>query len=303
MRKTARRRKSGNLLGGLLLLLILAGLGFAFWKLGPQLLAGTGRRFDRINIALAGRQVAIISYSPANKSAIIVRLPDELYLPELVHGYGQYKAASVYSVGELDKRGGQTLKGTLREYLGVPVDNYYYTDKSLTDIKTFFIGEAKTDLTLLDRVRLAYELFNVRFDRVKTVDLGKVAGNLILADGTSALSLEKAEVDSFLAGLLTEQRLVDENLRVEVVNTTPVAGLGNRGQRLLSNIGLTVVNVESASPPVGACQVQADKDARSFLTVARIARIYGCKIEPKPEEGRAAVTLMLGQDYADYLIR
>ncbi|MCL4397458.1 LCP family protein [Patescibacteria group bacterium] len=310
-RRSAHRRKGGNFYGGLILLLILGGLALGVWKalpLLPSLLKGTHTHYDRINIVLGGRQTVLVSYNQIGKSAVVVKLPGDLYLTEVIHGYGQYKVSSVYPAGELDHRGGETLAGTVQEYLGVPVDGYYYTNRTLGDLKTFFLSpeflfEAKSNISLLDRLELAIDLAGVRFDKIQSVDLEKVASPLVLADGSTAISLEKEEVDSALSGMFSESRLQDENLRVEVINTTEATGLGSRAQRLLSNIGLTVVNVDSREPALPTCQIQADSTAFSSLTVSRIAAIYGCKIEKKDDGSRAAVTVMLGQNYADYLTK
>ncbi len=309
MKKYARRRKSGSFLGALLLFLILGALTFGFWKALPYFPTDAGSsRFDRANIILGGTQTALISYNRTNKSLVVVNLSDQIYL-EAAHGYGKYRVSSVYPAGELDRRGGETLKATVREYLGIPVDGYYYTSRTLTDLKTFFLSpefllEAKSDLGFLDRARLAANIYGVRFDRVKTVDLAKLAGPLILADGSQALSLEPEEIDRALAGSLVENRLQDENLRVEIVNTTRVFGLGSRAMRLLTNTGASVVNVATdQAGQISGCQILANGSVLSGATVSRIAQIYNCKTVKKEEEGRAAVTVLLGQDYADSLTK
>lgn len=311
MRRSAykyRRQSSSNFLGGIFSILLLVGLAFLAWKFYPLFLNPLYGKFDRFNVAVAGDQVALVSLNISDKSMVVINVPSDLYLPNVVHGYGQYKAASVYAAGNLDHRGGETLAGTLQDYLGVPVDGYFFSPKKFSDPKNVFLSPdfifgTTSNISFLDKIQFVINLFKVRFDKVKTVDLGDYASPLVLADGSSALTLEPAEVDQILAGLLVEDRPQTENFRVEVVNTTSVTGLGARASRVLANIGLSVINVESAESTTNSCLVLATRPALKSVTVARIAQIYSCKVSQKPTEDRADITVKLGQTYADFLTK
>ncbi len=299
-------RTSGNPLG--LLFLLVAGVLLTAGVLGfwGQVSEGRFGKFDRFNVVIAGPQVVFVSLSPAQKSATVIRFPPDFYLTEVIHGYGQYKISSVYAAGELDHRGGKTLAGTISEFLGVPVDGFIQSREDSSDLKKFFLQPAvffspASDLNLLDRLRFVVSLEQIRFDRLKTVDLGELATPLVLADGSSAVGLEKSEADNYLLGSFIEGRVQDEGLRVEVVNTTDVMGLGARVSRLLANIGLSVVNVENGVTPVTNCQIIATQNALKSLTVSKIAGIYSCSLTKKAAEGRAAITVLLGKDYVDWL--
>lgn len=305
-RKYHRRSKISGLIGFFLFLPVLAALGFGVVRILPQVLSSKVGQFDRYNLVIAGPTISLVSLDLTNKSAVVVNFPNDLYIKEVARGYGQYKISSVFAAGELDHRGGEVLSGTVREYLGVPVDAYLYSPKAYTTAKNLFLSpgfflETKTNLGLYDRIQLAMAVSGTRFDRVKTIDLNEFASSLLLADGSKALFLDSVEVDNILSGFLTESRVQGENFRIEVANSTKKVGLGGRAVRLLSNIGLSVVNVESADTLIPNCKVSAEEDALKSLTVARIAQIYSCKIEKKAGMGRAAVTVYLGQDYADWL--
>ncbi len=252
--------------------------------------------------------MALISLNVSDKSMVVVELPPDLYLPNVVHGYGQYKAQSVYGAGNLDHRGGETLAGTLEDYLGVPVDDCFFSQKKFSELKNAFLspdfifGNA-SNINFLDKIQFLLNLFKVRFDKVKTVDLSSYASPLVLADGSSAQTLDATEVDQILTGLLTESRPQAENFRVEVVNTTKMPGLGAKATRLLSNIGMSVINIETQDVASLQCGIFATPNALKSVTVARISQIYSCKISQKPTEDRAAITVKLGQNYADFLTK
>ena len=260
-------------------------------------------KFDRFNLVIAGPTVTLLSLDLTAKNAVVIRFPDDLYLTEITHGYGQYKISSVYAAGDLDRRGGETLSGTISEYLGVPVEGYFYSPKEASDIKKFFLNRNKTNLSLFDNLRIILFLIPLRSDKIKLIDLAKMASPLILADGSKALGLEKSDLDNNLGGVFTEQKLQAENLRTEVINTTRVTGVGARATRLLVNVGLSVVNIESGNLPIVACQIHAGPKALNSLTVARIATIYSCSVAKKAAVGRAEITVMLGQNYVDWLTK
>lgn len=300
---------TGGILRPLLALLVLALLALVVFRFHlTDLLAGSFDRFDRYNVAVGGGTLGLVSFEPRSKTIVFIRAPADLYISETAHGYGQYRLSAVYAAGELDKRGGETLAATMQEYIGVPVTGYLYTPKTFTDVKSFFVSpwaflETKSNLPVLDRFRLSWSAWQTRFDHVETVDLARVAGPLILADGTSAQNLDAAELDNNLSGLFVETRAQAEDLRVEVINTTKTVGLGARAVRLLANIGLSVVNVDSVSVPLPKCEIQATEKALGSLTVARAAQIYGCTVTKKADAGRAQVSVLLGENYALNLLR
>lgn len=300
------RSGAGSLFGLILLLTGVVIAVFGVWRLYPQLIGSRFGKFDRFNVVVSGPDITLVSMDVAGKTAVAVKLPDELYLTEVIHGYGQYKAGSVFAAGQLDRRGGETLAGTVQEFLGVPVDGYLISSKTFGNAKGFFLSPdfllgSGTNLSLYDRVQLALFWTGIRFDKVRNVDLQSFSSPLVLADGSNALTLDKAEADSILSGLFLESSVQAENLRVEVLNSTKVTGLGARATRLLSNIGMSVINVETATDQVPKCQINADKGILQSKTVARIAYIYSCKIGPKSDSGRAAISVVLGKDFADWL--
>lgn len=296
-----RKRKSP--LGLIFLVIFLLGLAVAGFRLYPDYQKSRFGKFDRFNLVIAGQTTFLVSLDLTGKSAVVMKFPNDLYLTELVHGYGQYKISSVYAAGNLDRRGGETLSGTVSEYLGVPVESYFYSSKDASDIKKFFLNNLKTNVSLFDRLRIILFLLPLRPDKIKIINLDKLASPLILADGSKALGLEKSDLDNNLAGIFTEQKLQAENLRTEVVNTTRVAGLGARATRLLANIGLSVVNIENGNLPIAGCQIHASPKTLNSLTVARIAAVYSCTVAKKSDAGRTEITVMLGQNYVDWLTK
>ena len=254
-------------------------------------------KFDRFNIVLAASPLTLVSVDSAGKTITEIVFPKDLYIPELAFGYGGYKSSSIYNVGELDKRGGETVMATVSDYLGIPADDYIYTSSvNIRDILT-----AKSSLNLFDRIRFALIFFQTRSDKIKVIDLAKYSEPLVLSDGSTALSLDKEILDERLRDNFAESRIRQENFRLEIFNSTKIVGLANRAGRVLTNIGVNVVSVNSSEISEEACRIKATDKIKNSITVRRVADIFSCQIEDLTEGGRAEIEMIIGKSYAKKL--
>lgn len=302
--RSRRRLSSGpNFLGLFVLLLLIVAGFFAAIQILPFIQASGFGKAERFNVVIAGDKTLLFSFDVPQKSGVVLNFPDDLYMPEVAFGYGQYRISSVYGVGELDHRGGATISQTLQEYVGVPIDGFVLINGSHNGLKQTILSKdfltGNTDLTIPEKLQLISAVAGLRDDKIKSVDISKLASPLVLADGSEAIFLEKEELDNFLSGIFNEGNLQDEGLRVEVVNTTKVAGLGSRVSRLLSNIGMSVVNVDTTSEQLDKCRIDTDEKDSSSKTVARIAGIYNCQISKTNQDARASVRVLVGSNYAN----
>lgn len=256
-------------------------------------------KFDRFNVVLAYPPLTLVSVDSTGKSITEISFPKDLYISELAFGYGGYKSTSIYSVGELDKRGGETVMSTLSDYLGIPVDGYIYA--SQLNPKDILTG--KSNLNVFDQIRLVLASFQTRSDKIKTIDLAKYAEPLVLSDGSTALSADKEILDERLRDNFIESRIRQENLRLEIFNSTKIVGLANRAGRVLTNIGVNVVSVNSSEILEETCRIKAKAKIQNSITVHRIADVFSCKIELLTEEGRAEIEMIIGKNYAKTLGR
>ncbi|MCL4390563.1 MAG: LCP family protein [Patescibacteria group bacterium] len=280
-----RKRRGSNLLSLLALIpIFLAAAGLLVLYQGSRF-----DRFDRFNVVFVGSPVKLVSVNVAAKNIDIISFPNDLYIPQLAHGYGPFEVGKIYAVGQLDRRGGETVAATVSDYLGVPVDGYVLGNDALR--------ASPSDLNLMDRARVLLAMFTTRADKVNVVNLASLASPLVLVDGSQATSIDQDALDNALSGLFVEDRIRTENLRVAVINSTNVTGLGNRAARLLSNIGVSVVSVDNSDIALPGCQLLVDPKQKNTVTVNRIAAIFHCQIMSKGA-GRADVVLTLGEDYA-----
>ena len=303
-----RRRASGGSFFAtavqlIFLCLVAAGAFLAFRIVS----AGKFDRFDRFNVVVSVSPVVFLSADITEKSVTVVKFPDDLYMTNVYFGYGPYRISSVYRVGQLDRRGGETLAGTVREYLGVPVDGYSADGnfdgskiESLALSPKFLLG-GQTNVGLVDRFRLAAFLLSVRQDKITIFDLGKWSVPLVLADGSTARTLDRSDVDNFLSGDFAEERIRKENLRVEVLNSTGIPGLANQAARVLENAGITVISVGDTNLLVSGCQMRVGKGNVGSVTVKRIADVFSCQVSGEQSNTRADLSVIVGTDYAKSL--
>lgn len=303
-RFAARSLGTASLIKGVVLLLIIGVVVWGVFKFLPGMVAGRINNFEKFTIAVTGAKTYLLSVGSNGRDAVEVDLPNDLYIPKLAHGYGQYKISKIYAVGELDHRGGQVVKDTLSDFVGVPVDAYVTSSRDNRDAKAFFrsldfIFRDQSDLNLWERITFARNFSSVRFDRIKRIDVLEVAQKTTLADGSTGLVVLPEQLDSLLSGTLNWDSLVNERVRVDVVNSTEVAGLGNRAARVLSNIGVSVVSVDSSDKSIKSCQVIANKDVQKSKTVMLIKSVFNCEIASGHTNNLWDAQIILGSDYAD----
>ncbi len=295
------------------LLAVLVGLAIillAVFKFGGALTPSQFGAFDRFNVVVSTpAEVRLLSFNFVSHSLSDVIFPSDLYTPELTHGYGSYLLGKVYSVGELDKRGGVVLTSTVRELVGAPIDAYIVstTPLDLANKNAFltldFLLTNRTNLSLLDRLRFAWAIAQVRSDRRLSFDLSLKSEKLILPDNSQAQSLEKDSLDIFLGNAFIEPSIQDEHLRLEVINTTAFAGLGTRASRIITAIGGSVIMVNSQEQPIDQCQILFSPSVKDTRTLKRLANIFDCAAKPRATSERAEITLLLGERYVRELTK
>lgn len=291
----------------LLLLVVLVALSLAALLTIATASQSRFYRHARFNVVLTTKPVSFLSFDVLEKTATLVVFPDDLYIPDVVGGYGPYKISAVFPVGQLDKRGGPVLSESISEYLGVPVDGFIKVDKNFSvDLKKIFLDprllpSAGSDLNPLDLANTVFLGVTTPLAKIKIVDLTKIASPLVLADGSTALTIDKEVLDYHLVGLFEEKDIKKDGLRLEVTNTTRVPGLGARVARKITNIGSLVVMVSSSDKKLAGCQLETTQKAKHAPTVKRLSAEYHCQIVPTVAEGRADVTILIGESYVEFL--
>lgn len=300
----SRKQKSTFILP-LIILVIVAIFSFLLLKFSPF---GSWEGKTRFTVAVAGNSVLVVSYNPFDNSLSEVLLPQDMYV-ETTFGYGNYRLGKVFEVGELDKRGGELLKTTVSETLGVSLDGFVkLNNQDLPWEKTeknFFLNllisspRVKTDLSVLDLGRFALKAFFVKSPKITFLNLQR-AGVLeteILPDGNKVLTVN-SQLDRVLKDLFREDSLILEKLELTVFNSTKIVGLAEKASRLLGSMGLLVVTTANYVKPLSSCEIYTTPSLVKTLTVKKLARVFACTVKNEVfGESRSDISLVLGEKY------
>lgn len=308
-RKEKKRFRLARNLFFLICLILLSAIGYQVWgSLRKSLWDGK----SRLTLALNSTPILVASFEPSEKTLNFLSIPPNTYI-EIIHGYGFYKAESIWRLGELEKCAGELLLGSLQEYLGVPVDGYASASGiryqvSSDKIKESFLaiiysllrGEGETSLTRWDLIRLWWGIKGVRFDKVRLVDLEKtnIVEETILPDGTPALIPDPLRLDQLMVQLFSDRRIKEEGLAIGAYNSTDYPGLAKKVARIINNISGQVIEVGDWEVGSGKCEVRGGKQLANTYTGKKLIKIFNCQYGgPEMGESQAEIAIILGQDY------
>jgi len=308
-----------TLLGIVLVLLI--GIGFKIYRsITKSVWDGQSQLNLAINPSIADQPVLIAAFNPEEKSLNVLLIPPRTFI-ETIHGYGPYRAESIYRLGELNKKGGELFQGSLQEYLGIPIDAYasmgngklimengkikeWILDKVFSLLKS---GEA--NLTKWDVIRLWWGLKNIRQDKINLVDLGQTSASqeVDLLDGTKANKIDTERLESIMSQFFVNKKLKQEDLTVAVLNGTNHAGLANKVAALIKNIGGQVMTIGDTENGQGEslqqCQIKSEKKYKNSYTVRKLSHVFDCQWKGEPmAEQRANLVLIVGKSYWEKLV-
>jgi anionic cell wall polymer biosynthesis LytR-Cps2A-Psr (LCP) family protein len=307
---TGRRRHSRSITGILLAIAILAIVVWIFFP-RPQ------NPYSRQTYILVSDPVIVASWSDVDRTLTLISFPTDM-LAEGTHGYGTYSLSAFWRLGEIDKKDGTVLAESLSEALGIPVTGYigpktgvfaYGTNafaaaKSIFSLKNvigLLEGRYRTNIPFWMFITLGWRLNFSRPDRVNTYDFTNnptaVGETSVLPDGSTVQILDPQRLDAQLSTVFEDESVRRESVTVAVYNTTSMPSLGNRGARLLTNLGVSVVTVGNDTPEVNACTVTGNDAALKSKSAQVIITVLGCK----PQVGetmRADLIIRIGASYA-----
>lgn len=271
------------------------------WQLDSQ----KNYRWDgsfNINVVVRGESVSLISFNPSQKKATVIAIPDVTYV-DVPGGFGKWQIRSVYDLGQ-----GGLLKRTLISFLGIPADGFIQLKGGAEDYVDWIrqnplnpflsLQNIESDLTPLELLQFNLKLFQVRFDRVNSINLEalSVLDKSSLPDQTEVLTGDPVRLDSILASL-SDENIKTEHKTVAVFNATERPLIAQKAARIITNLGGNVIQISNTSLKQDKTRIWGEQSQ----TLTRLTQIFGCcdKIEPQPEEisSRAQINVILGEDF------
>lgn len=203
-------------------------------------------------------QTKIVAFSPQNKTISIINIPSNLN------------------------------KNALEKALEIPIDGVVRVDKNIQDkdiISTLLrsstpFASSLDGLTFIDAFRLS--LF------AKSVQSGSIYDRSLSAD------LNDQQRATVLALSFTDSTIYQENLGIQIINASEVAGAGNRLANLITNIGGNPILVTTADTSQNTSKIIYYQN-KSY-TAQRLSAYLGFPLEETAKKGIADVTIIIGKD-------
>lgn len=314
-KKTQKTKLALIVLGIVLAILALAQLVkfsqmlFSPWriKIGSQQTFSWDSK-SNINFLVKSASIALVSFNPTEEQITLVNIPDET-LVETSHGFGTWQLRAVYDFGQLQKDigGYKLLKDSLSYFFGLPIEGIVEGDLANMiknkKVSFFSFSNLKSDLSLIDLIKLEMKISKVRFDKIKQIDLrdSVALDRQKLADGSDVLGADYVRLDQLISEL-SDPTIVSEHKTIAVFNSTNYPGLAQTAARLISNIGGDVIIVTNSKNKYQKTQIAGEKSK----TLTRLKQIFETSdtIEPGDEDldsSRAQINLFLGEDYFNKL--
>lgn len=309
----SRNKKNKKIKLALSVLLIVAVTIFAgnIFKLVSSLFKPFNNSFDQrsyrwdggSNLYLAARNdadkenISLIVFSPGDGKLSIVNIPSQTYV-EVPGGYGSWQIRSIFDLGEKDRKGSAFLKSSLSDFFGLPIEGYI--EFNILQVKNNPLnllaskGNMRTDLTVLELIRLFFGLKGVRADKIVEFDLKSLGGleEKSLADGSNVY-VANTRLDIFTSENLADPDIRKEQLSIAVLNGTSFPGLAQKYSRMISNLGGNVIIADNSETQFKNSFVFGEESK----TKKKLLQIFGSKYDKiEQPDSRAQVTVVLGED-------
>jgi hypothetical protein len=264
-----------------------------------------------IGVAVLGNPVTIVYIDRTTKHTSLISLPSSTFI-DASSSYGTFPVSSLWRFGEIEKKGGQIFASSLGTTLGIPI-KYYLGLRNFTDTPTSAQDNLSNIFNVLNIPKIMTRNLETNMPLATYVEVtGAVRDSLVtstildlsktfalseteLSDGTKASKVNAEGADLVFRQTHELNVLRQENIRVSVVNTTGVSGLGQKVARVLSHAGITVVDTGSEEKQFETCEVTAGKDVLTSLTVKSIVSFLSCSVRTSDDTGKVEVVLRLGK--------
>jgi hypothetical protein len=112
-----------------------------------------------------------------------------------------------------------------------------------------------------------------------------------------ALPIDPQTVDTQLDGLFTDQAMIAENKTIAVVNSSGGAGVGGRVERVLTQMGLTVISVTTGREDVKESHVEYR--TTPTYTAEKLSKLFHFPLTKMTDEYASDITIIIGENDAN----
>jgi len=250
------------------------------------------------------KQLSIISIDADDREPFPIRLPleAEVVVPQ---GFGGHKLSTVYSLGALTKplANLDLTAQTVSQLLAVPIDGYIVTDDAGLGQIAQYLGEG------LRMIRLLPNLFTELRRSLKsnlTLPALLRIGQFVWSARSSKDVWEISEEELFdwqhldlqLQECFTDSEVVEERLKIQVLNGTEKQGLATHVARYVKNLGGDVIITSNfdRSDVKQSFMVYGLDESYTVERLKEVLQIQEMRPGQIGTEERADLTIILGLD-------
>lgn len=265
-----------------------------------------------LNLVIKDNNIYLLSYQPKDKSLTLFKFPQELYL-DAVYDFGKWPARSIYDLGQAEKPpiGASLLKDTVGNAFGLVPDGYMILNDQSVNLPQLIekeranvfpgvslISKSKTNLNILEYLKIWWTIKNIRSDKIKTIDLEKsdLTTWLLLPDGSRVIVLDSVKLDQFGEGRFEDSKIKEEALSIGVYNATDFPGLAEKTAKIIANLGGRVTFTSNAPEKSKESTILAKKSYTSDYLSKKFNLAY------LPDNNnldilRADIIIVLGENF------
>ncbi len=204
------------------------------------------------------------------------------------------KTYSKLTYAKLEKRNFKnSVEGGM--YLGIPIDGEIKTsDKSLSPASFSDIGflvrtitqpwqYSYSNMTLIDTLKLIFSSITTPKNQIETLSINVKNGDL------EGISPEK------IYDIFKDPNIINEQKSIEIINATPVDGLGGKVGKVLKNAGVNVISITSGKEE----RVSSIFSATDSKTLKRISQILNIAPVTTNVNQISDIKILIGLDFMD----
>ncbi|MDO8486825.1 MAG: LytR C-terminal domain-containing protein [Candidatus Curtissbacteria bacterium] len=266
--------------------------------------------------AISTTPPSVLVFNKGIGEIVVLKVPDELNVPT-----GDATSPSI-KVSDINTGKGGEMNKVLTRVLGLDIQNYAVL-KDKKDIDQATLEEAyrnfssfstlaavvtvgkipgikSTNITRIDLLRLWWQVKLSGIKSPKIIDLGQFLGSTLGPGGTQIEGLDSELLHQTINKYFEIKNLADQNIKLEVKNSSGAAGIGQLAGEIATSAGFNVTRVGTGEVKTAGCRIVAG--SKNLRAVSYLANIFKCDIVAPPSDAQGApIMLDLGSDFAKSL--
>ncbi len=255
---------------------------------------------SRLALAIQDKSgaVKLSVFDPQTESITVITVPANTQV-DVARQLGEWKIGSVWKLGENEKIGGSIISETVTKTLRLPTEGWAdmgalgFTKDNNLAIWQSVIGAYKTNLSLKDRIGIAFFAQSVKSPQRNEIDLSQtpLLIRTKLSDGSlgyEVRDLSVAQISAYFA----DARISEENIGVSIFYPRSRMQEVQKLGEIIQILGVKVTSLELLTQDlVFNCKIVSQGN----LTAKKIAEVFNCKTEIK--NNQTGIQLLVGEEF------